>query len=354
MRRIALVAGHAFRSGVPSYVRQVCEALAGEAEMTVISDADGDAYDFAAAMGVAHVRIPGLARSRDLRRSLAAARALGRALDGFDVVWAGNAFVVALARLLHARAALGGRRRALVAVCHGAAFGPGRKRHVAALGWVAEMALLAVVPRHDVVFVSTRDRAAFPAWALRRHDVRVIPNTSALGRPPDWPRAAGERATVVMTTRAAFQKNLAAAIAIAGRLPPGVDLVLVGEGTERFGGRGIVDAAAVRDLLAGADAYLMTSRYEGLPIGALEAFELGLPIAMTDVGGADEIGRAHPLFALIDTADPAAAAAAVARLVAAYRADREAAARRIAAASEAAFAPDRWRAEIRALAAEAR
>ena len=62
----------------------------------------------------------------------------------------------------------------------------------------------------------------------------------------------------------------------------------------------------VRPLLAEADGYLLTSRYEGLPIGALEAYEAGLPLILSRFDGAEDLVAAHPLALVLDLVDPAA------------------------------------------------
>ncbi len=382
--RIVLIGGHSGRSGVPSYLRQVAAALAGPGgafrpeELLLLTDAGaGTGYAFAEAMGLAHARIAGLGRSRNPLRMLAAALALRRALRAApaDLVWANSTFPATLARLALIEARLRGRGgpARLIVTCHGAPFGPGRRPHVSAPMRLVEAALLRLAPRHRILFVSARDRAAHPARLLARHDVEVLANSSDLGAraAPDRPADAPLR--VVMTTRDAPQKNLDAAADIVARLPAPAELVLMGQGTDapalrarlaaalpagapaRIRCLGPQDEAGVRAALAAADVYLMTSRYEGMPIGALEAFEAGLPIAMTDVGGADEIAAVHPLFCRIAVATPAeraAAARALAGLAAAFRADRAGQSRRIAAAFAAAFGQGPWRAAIRRIVAE--
>ena len=55
----------------------------------------------------------------------------------------------------------------------------------------------------------------------------------------------------------------------------------------------------VRPLLQCADGYLLTSTYEGTPIGALEAFEAGLPIILNNFDGAEALTSVHPCSLLI-------------------------------------------------------
>lgn len=47
----------------------------------------------------------------------------------------------------------------------------------------------------------------------------------------------------------------------------------------------------VRSLMRAADAFVMSSRWEGLPVALLEAMEAGLPVASTDVGDIPEVLR---------------------------------------------------------------
>jgi glycosyltransferase involved in cell wall biosynthesis len=64
-------------------------------------------------------------------------------------------------------------------------------------------------------------------------------------------------------------------------------------------------------LMAAADAYLMSSAWEGLPMVLLEAAGSGLPIVATDVGGTGEIVRDGITGYLVQPSDPIALAKAV-------------------------------------------
>ncbi len=76
----------------------------------------------------------------------------------------------------------------------------------------------------------------------------------------------------------------------------------------------------------------MSSNSEGLPVSLLEAFSLGLPAIVTDVGGMAEVVRLAEAGLIVPAADPAEMAGAILRL-ASSDAERE----RFSANGEAAF-----------------
>lgn len=71
----------------------------------------------------------------------------------------------------------------------------------------------------------------------------------------------------------------------------------------------------VADLMNAADAYVMSSAWEGLPMVLLEAASAGLPIIATDVGGNGEIVQQGSTGYLAPPHDPGALAAAMERLL---------------------------------------
>lgn len=73
--------------------------------------------------------------------------------------------------------------------------------------------------------------------------------------------------------------------------------------------------ADVPDLMNAADAYVMSSAWEGLPMVLLEAAATGLPIVATDVGGNAQIVRQEETGELVPAGDSVALAAAMTRLM---------------------------------------
>jgi glycosyltransferase involved in cell wall biosynthesis len=72
-----------------------------------------------------------------------------------------------------------------------------------------------------------------------------------------------------------------------------------------------------------ADAYLMSSVMEGLPMVLLEAAASGLPIVSTDVGGNREIVLEGKNGFLVPPGDPQALAEAIDKLMQAKASERE-------------------------------
>jgi glycosyltransferase involved in cell wall biosynthesis len=108
----------------------------------------------------------------------------------------------------------------------------------------------------------------------------------------------------------------------------------------------------MRPVLQQADIFLMTSRYEGMPIAALEAFEAGLPLATSDIAGMAEIMATHPMAVFLDPAAPQASADRIVALLADWRSDPLANSRRIASAWETRFSFPNWRRNLLGLVAK--
>ncbi len=375
-RHILLVGGDGGYSGVPTYLALLTGALAGLARFTVLSDRNSGGYDFVARGGNAHLEVPGLRTSPDPLRALRALRQLARIIDSQkpDLIWAHARMGVQLVRLLAVWRRLRGRPMPPVAVTfHGLPFGAGHRPLSAPLAWLAEAAFLRLMPPHHLVFLSAaaeRDFAAGPGrgGAMARHRTHVLHNCSRLDPLPA--AAPGPAPVIVMTGRSGYQKNHRAAARILAHLPQDYRLVLCGAGTDRpaFRRRLARDAgldetalqrrvaflgptADIRPLLQGADLFLLTSRYEGMPIAALEAFEAGLPLAVTDIPGMAEIVAAHPMASLLPAGQPALAAARITGLATAYRHDPAGCNDRIRAAWRRRFSFPAWREEMVALAA---
>ena len=136
------------------------------------------------------------------------------------------------------------------------------------------------------------------------------------------------------------QKDPLAAVRAAARLDGAGRLAIVGNGElrdatvaeiERLGLEGVVRwfpfEGEPGPYLAAFDLLLMPSRWESLPIGALEAQACGVPVLGTDVGGMSEAVTGR----LVGAGDPAALASALAEALGdpAWRRDAGEAGRRM-------------------------
>ena len=115
----------------------------------------------------------------------------------------------------------------------------------------------------------------------------------------------GGQRLVVTVARLAHQKAIDVLIEVARRTAMRDDrirFVVVGDGPLRDDVLRWASEAAVErhltfighserphDFLAAADLFLLTSRWEGLPIAIVEAFRAGLPVIATDAGGVREL-----------------------------------------------------------------
>lgn len=92
----------------------------------------------------------------------------------------------------------------------------------------------------------------------------------------------------------------------------------------------------VSPFFSAADAFVMSSRSEGLPISLLQGFSLGLPAIVTDVGGMAEAIRIAQAGISVSASNPAEMAAAILRMAGSH-AERESFSRNAAQAFAAHF-----------------
>lgn len=322
MPKVLLVGGEGIPSGVPRHICHLAKAFDGIADVTVISDINHGGYDALAELGSRHITLSGLSSRLSLGHMWRGWRGLLAFLRGSqaDLTWIHPRFPSLMGRMALALR-LWRPKGATAFTIHGLPYGKGHKPYASFLSLTLEKALMRTCPPTNIIFLSQdmadRAREMIGASRLTRHGIHVLPNCSDLGELPPFTRP--KDPTLVMTGRAGRQKNYACAVRLMNHLPENTHLMLCGTGTdtEKFQAEiaGLVPAATcariycigpvqdVRPLLRAADAYLLTSRYEGTPIGTLEAFEAGLPIILADFEGADALVDRHPMGIKIDPSD---------------------------------------------------
>jgi glycosyltransferase involved in cell wall biosynthesis len=163
-----------------------------------------------------------------------------------------------------------------------------------------------------------------------RKIVRVYNGTTTLQRvtPELWPAKNGF--TLVYVGRLEPVKNhalLLNAFRSALQSMPDLRLWMVGDGSLRKALENLavelgVNAQVtfwgqqldVAPFYSAADAFIMSSKSEGLPVSLLQAFSIGLPAIVTGVGGMAEVVRMAQAGFTVSATDPAEMAAAILRL----------------------------------------
>lgn len=189
----------------------------------------------------------------------------------------------------------------------------------------------AALRRADVVLCPSGYLARLAAgWGVDPGRVEVvenaIPETGEVG--PS--RFGAERPLFSFAGRLGAAKALDVLLRALAQVE-GASLVLAGDGPERASLERLVEELGVGDrvVFAGplpraevlalhraADAAVLSSAWENFPHAVVEALAVGTPVVSTDVGGVAEVVRDGENGLLVPAGDPAALAAALARIVA--------------------------------------
>jgi glycosyltransferase involved in cell wall biosynthesis len=176
----------------------------------------------------------------------------------------------------------------------------------------------------------------------------IIPNGVAVVEMAAVPRAAlGVREDAFLVCGAGRldpQKGfdrLIEALAMPGLRGRHVELVIAGEGSERSALERLAVARGLRDrvhllghredlpaVLRAADAFVLSSLYEGMSNALMEAMALGLPCVVTPVAGVEELVVPGESGLVVEASAPEPIAAALVRLL-----DKPVLARRLGAAA---------------------
>jgi glycosyltransferase involved in cell wall biosynthesis len=251
------------------------------------------------------------------------ARMIREASPRIDVVHAHSAIGGAVARLAVLVAGLWGCRPAVVYTPHGFAFldgSPARRR-----GFLAVERILGLTTDRVIGVSPTEAEVAWRRRVVPRERAVAIPNgidPTTMPTSADGVRARAEEgwdtSPVVMTVaRMTPQKDPSTWLRVAARIAASrsdVRFVWVWGGetaqevrdeAHRLGIADRVDFVGYRPdarrLVAGANVFLLTSRFEGLPYSLIEALAVGVPVVATDVTGTRDVVR-HGVTGLLSPA----------------------------------------------------
>jgi glycosyltransferase involved in cell wall biosynthesis len=311
--------------GVGTHVRSLVDRLPGLGIEVGVAcpEQTEQRFGFRAA-GATYRPVPIGAAPRP-RQDWSAVRALRAAVAGSDVVHAHGFRAAGLTGLAMGRRS--SDRTPMVATWHNVVMGSGLRRRI-----LAELERLAA-RRADVTLGVSSDLVR-RARELGAPDARLVPVPAARLRPSSRDRDdvraeldAGERPVVLAVGRLAPQKDydtlIRAAAGWQDRAPRPLVLI-AGDGPDVNRLQQMIDADGLpvrllgrredmADLLAAADVYVLTSRWEGTPLAVQEAMALGVPVVATAVGGIPEMVADGAM--LVPAGDDRAVSEQVGRLV---------------------------------------
>lgn len=201
-------------------------------------------------------------------------------------------------------------------------------------GWLPVRALYRRLYPAAAAVVSPSERIAAE---LTGHAPRVAPRLAVIPNPVDEDglrhkaararRAPGAGLRLVAAGRLTHQKGFDRLIEVMARLDASAHLTILGAGPDRaalaaqIAARGLADridlagfSAELPAWIAGADAFLLPSRWEGLPNVVLESLALGTPVIASAEAAVEEVRRAAPAGALSIGAPEQSFVAAIAAL----------------------------------------
>ena len=197
-----------------------------------------------------------------------------------------------------------------------------RSERVVAVSRASYDALPPPLQRRSTIVVHGVDLSASDSLIARRSELRALVRAE-LGVDPDellFMTVANLRPekgydVLLEATKAIIDSGLPIRLAAVGRGPLREELharhVELGLG-DRFQFLGQRDD--VLQLLAGADAFVLASRHEGLPVALMEATSVGLPVVASRVGGIPQVLEEEVDALLVPTGDPDLLAQAMKRL----------------------------------------
>ena len=317
--RILIVITLAEVGGAQTYVASLLPALVEEFDVVVAAHGPGPLRDAAASAGVDFVPLRHLRRNIEPAHeplALAELYALYRRVRP-DIVHLNSSKDAFHGRLAAALA----RVPARVFTVHGWAFKAHHGFASSVYLWADRIArpLMTTV----ICVAGSELRAGLAARTCDRERTVVIPNAVPVDEFSPAPLD-GRPARILSVGRLKEPKDFVTLLNALGLLEPGsFEAAIVGDGPDRpeleRRLRPGVDLLGERDdvpeLLARSDAFVLSSRSEGMPMSVLEAMAGGVPVVATAVGGVPELVVDGETGILVEPGDTTGLAAALRALV---------------------------------------
>lgn len=299
MRLMFVITRGDILGGAQSYVRDLARRFHEDgADVLVVCGAHGEMTDALAANGIAIAHAPGLLREIHPFHDARSIASMARLIRSFqpDVVTSHSSKAGIVARL----AARVSGVPCLFTV-HGWAFNPSEPRAKRTIYRVLERTMAPLATQIICVSQDSVTRGVANGIGAQRlvaiHN--GIPDVAPTMRATPGNAETGS-ARVISVARFAPPKDHDTLLRAVQRTP-GVTLDLIGDGPAESVARqmvadlGIADRVRflgnrrdVADLLAEAHMFALCSRSEGFPLSTLEAMRAGLPVIVSNVGGAPE------------------------------------------------------------------
>lgn len=316
---IFIISTNADRAGAPVHVRDVVLSLQNRYRFIVVFGEDGPIREILAATGIETHVIASMRSVISPMKDVGVVRTLREHIRRSRP---------ALVHVHSAKASLVGRFAAalegipVLYTVHGWGFGDGRPRLRGLVIKASEYLTRGYVSRYLAVSRADAD-AGIAQLSIDESKMRIIHN----GVADEGQRARPEgEGGFVMVARTDTAKNHEMALRAFGRVDTSLRFVCVGGGTDApdfvqqaLGWAGPaasrLDLLGARQdvgaLLAAGSVFILTSRYEGLPLAIIEAMRAGLPVIATGCGGVPELVVDGVTGRLVAPGDVAGAARAM-------------------------------------------
>lgn len=304
---VAIISTNADRAGAPLHVQELSIGMSGQAaRVVVVFGEDGPVRQALADRGIETYVVPTMRSQIDIGRDLKSISAIKTILAHVrpDIVHAHSSKAGMVGRI--AGKAMG---IPVVYTIHGWGFGTGRRPLISAIVRTIEFLLRSITSRF--IAVSHADRnIGMTSLGISENRIATVHN----GTPDTEFRAdPGNSRVVAMVARADLQKDYETLFKAIEAVP--CELWCIGRGTDSADFMDLAKGLApsnhqkirffgsrsdVPELLSKAAIFVLSSRFEGLPISIIEAMRAGLPVVASDVGGVCELvqeGQTGFLFA---------------------------------------------------------